>query len=248
MLQLASGFVQLRDPFAFRRALAKARDHDAAQQQKQLGHHISACSLKEGPREAHVGEVLAAQLFTQTRELDEDLSSDRGNQGSRRPDDLSRETASVLSFLSPASALLDALQQDDPLAGMSQDDKDALSLFCGRLVQRMEQLGMPVGGRPSASSENSDATDDVHAALRHTEGMAINARPLHVYHLLDDPVEQEVEHEEQANTPVTPHEVEGRPVGVDIYMKGVWAAGVVWLAARPVLNTNDDQMGRGWSV
>ena len=57
-------------------------------------------------------------------------------------------TGPVLSFLSPASALLVALQQDDPLASMSQADKDALSLaaiFCGRLTSRIEQLGMPVG-------------------------------------------------------------------------------------------------------
>ena len=54
----------------------------------------------------------------------------------------------VLSFLGPASALLVALQQDGPLASMSQADKDALNLaaiFCGRLATRMEQLGITVG-------------------------------------------------------------------------------------------------------
>ena len=57
-------------------------------------------------------------------------------------------TGPVLSFLGPASALLCALQQDDPLASMSEADKDTLNLaamFCGRLVSRMEQLGLPAG-------------------------------------------------------------------------------------------------------
>ena len=54
----------------------------------------------------------------------------------------------VLSFLGPASALLVALQQDGPLASMSQADKDALNLaaiFCGRLTTRIEHLGVRVG-------------------------------------------------------------------------------------------------------
>ena len=56
----------------------------------------------------------------------------------------------VLSFLGPASALLGALQEEegDPLASMSQADKDALNLaaiFSWRLARRMEQLGISVG-------------------------------------------------------------------------------------------------------
>jgi hypothetical protein len=54
----------------------------------------------------------------------------------------------VLSFLGPASTLLGTLQLDDPFASMSQADKDALNLagiFCGRLVQRLAQLGVGDG-------------------------------------------------------------------------------------------------------
>jgi hypothetical protein len=54
----------------------------------------------------------------------------------------------VLSFLGPASALLGALQQDDPLASMSQADKDARTLaamFCGRLATRIDLLGLSTG-------------------------------------------------------------------------------------------------------
>jgi len=54
----------------------------------------------------------------------------------------------VLSFLSPASALLGALQQDDPLASMSQADKDALTLavaFCSGVVKLASELGLTLG-------------------------------------------------------------------------------------------------------
>ena len=52
-------------------------------------------------------------------------------------------TGPVLSFLSPASALLGALQQDDPRASMSQADKDALTLavaFCSGVVSHDTEL------------------------------------------------------------------------------------------------------------
>ena len=54
----------------------------------------------------------------------------------------------VLSFLRPASALLGALQQDDPLASMSQADKDALTLavaFCSGVVKLAGELGLSLG-------------------------------------------------------------------------------------------------------
>ena len=60
----------------------------------------------------------------------------------------------VLSFLSPASALLGALQQDDPLGSMSQADKDALTLavaFCSGVVKRAGELKLIPWPSPQAS-------------------------------------------------------------------------------------------------
>ena len=87
-------------------------------------------------------------------------SSRRGPRGSRKrpadeiaadepgpagPTNVSPPSGTVVSFLSPASALLNALQQDDPLSSMPQADKDALGLvgaFCSSLSRRLEQLGV----------------------------------------------------------------------------------------------------------
>ena len=87
--------------------------------------------------------------------------------------------------------------------------------------------------------------------------------PLHVNLLTDSPVGgvelvgNDVEmavmpplHEQQASKPVTPHEVEVRPAGVDVYMMAGFGAGVAWLITGIVLsacglNTNDDQI---WPV
>ena len=79
------------------------------------------------------------------RPADDITPEDGGTSGPAAAPPPASPTSPVLSFLRPASALLGALQQDDPLASMSQADRDTLNLaaiFCGRLVSRMEQLGL----------------------------------------------------------------------------------------------------------
>ena len=90
----------------------------------------------------------------------------------------------VLSFIGPASSLLDKLQRDDPLSCLADADLETLNLahaFCGAIVRRLEDLGMALRGdfgpchRPRVPAA---AADQLFTVQDEEEEITMMLRPL----------------------------------------------------------------------